>query len=58
MHDPPKTRPCSFYLDPFPSNKMCGRNAFFVHGCDCCNSGDTTSPPAAGCSAGCIVINI
>ena len=36
---------------------MCGRSAFFVHGCQCCTSGDTTTPPTGGCSAGCVVIN-
>ena len=36
---------------------MCGRNAFFIHGCACCTPGDDTNPPTAGCSAGCIVMN-
>ncbi len=58
MHDPPVTRPCSFYLDPQEPEKMCGRSAFFVHGCQCCTEGDITEPPIGGCSAGCIVLNI
>ena len=57
MHTPAKTRPCSFYLEPQEPSKMCGRSAFFVHGCGCCGTGDTTTPPVAGCSAGCVVIN-
>ena len=57
MHTPAVTRPCSFYLEPQEPSKMCGRSAFFVHGCQCCTSGDHSTPPVAGCSAGCIVIN-
>lgn len=37
---------------------MCGRSAFFIHGCAVCTNGDHTQPPTAGCSAGCIVMNI
>ena len=37
---------------------MCGRSAFFIHGCQCCTAGDTSNPPVAGCSAGCIVLAI
>ena len=55
MHDTVQ-RPCSFYLEPQKPSEMCGRDAFFIHGCNCCTSGDSTEPPAAGCSAGCIVI--
>jgi len=51
-------RPCSFYLDPQDESKMCGRSDFFIHGCQCCTSGDTTAPPIGGCSAGCIVMNV
>ena len=51
------TRPCSFYLDPQEPSKMCGRGEFFIHGCDCCTTGDSKIPPAPGCSAGCVVIN-
>lgn len=36
---------------------MCGRSAFFIHGCACCTPGDDTTPPTAGCSAGCIVMS-
>ncbi len=50
-------RPCSFYLDPQKPSEMCGRSAFFVHGCTCCTPGDDTNPPSAGCSAGCIVMS-
>jgi hypothetical protein len=50
-------RPCAFYLDPQKPSEMCGRSAFFIHGCACCTSGDDTTPPTAGCSAGCIVMN-
>ena len=58
MHSPAVTRPCAFYLEPQEPGKMCGRSAFFVHGCQCCTSGDTSEPPVNGCSAGCVVINI
>ena len=58
MHDPPVTRPCSFYLDPQEPEKMCDRGAFFIHGCQCCTSGDLSQPPVGGCSAGCVIINI
>ena len=58
MHDPPVTRPCSFYLDPQEPDKMCGRFAFFVHGCQSCTAGDLTEPPIAGCSNGCVVIDV
>lgn len=51
------TRPCSFYLEPQEPSKMCGRGDFFIHGCECCTQGDSKTPPVAGCSAGCIVIN-
>ena len=37
---------------------MCGRCCFVVHGCDCCNIGDTLEPPTGGCSTGCIVVNM
>ena len=57
MHDPPVTRPCSFYLDPQEPEKMCGRSAFFVHGCQCCTAGDLSQPPVGGCSEGCVVID-
>ena len=50
-------RPCAFYLEPQKPADMCGRSAFFVHGCQCCTPQDDTQPPAAGCSAGCIVMN-
>ena len=50
-------RPCSFYLEPQKPSEMCGRDAFFVHGCQCCTPQDDTHPPAAGCSAGCIVMD-
>lgn len=50
-------RPCAFYLDPQKPSEMCGRSAFFVHGCTCCTPGDDTNPPSAGCSAGCIVMS-
>lgn len=36
---------------------MCGRDAFFIHGCQCCTNGDDPEPPAPGCSAGCIIMN-
>jgi hypothetical protein len=58
MHTPAKTRPCSFYLEPQEPSKMCGRSAFFIHGCACCTGGDHTVPPSPGCSAGCIVMNV
>ena len=57
MHTPAVTRPCSFYLEPQEPSKMCGRSAFFVHGCQCCTNGDHTEPPTNGCSAGCVVIS-
>ena len=57
MHDPPVQRPCAFYLEPQKPSEMCGRGDFFIHGCQCCTSGDDSQPPAAGCSAGCIVLN-
>jgi len=57
MHDPPVQRPCAFYLEPQRPSEMCGRSAFFIHGCQCCTTGDDSQPPAAGCSAGCIVLN-
>jgi hypothetical protein len=50
-------RPCSFVLTPTDTSKMCGRNDFLIHGCQCCTSCDKTSPPCGSCSAGCIVIN-
>ena len=50
-------RPCAFYLEPQKPAEMCGRSAFFVHGCQCCTPQDDTQPPAAGCSAGCIVMD-
>ena len=36
---------------------MCGRSAFFIHGCQCCTAGDHSEPPVNGCSAGCVVIS-
>jgi hypothetical protein len=36
---------------------MCGRGEFFIHGCACCTTGDDSNPPAAGCSAGCIILS-
>ena len=56
MHETTQ-RPCSFYLDPQKPSEMCGRSAFFIHGCQCCTTEDDPQPPAAGCSAGCIVMN-
>lgn len=56
MHETTQ-RPCAFYLEPQKPSEMCGRSAFFVHGCQCCTPSDDTQPPAAGCSAGCIVMN-
>ncbi len=50
-------RPCSFYLEPQQKSKMCGRDAFFIHGCGCCTGGDDSNPPTGGCSAGCIVLS-
>lgn len=35
-------RPCSFYLDPQRPEEVCGRGDFFIHGCQCCTSGDDT----------------
>lgn len=35
-------RPCSFYLDPQAPDEICGRQDFFVHGCQCCTGGDDT----------------
>lgn len=57
MHDPPVQRPCAFYLEPQRPSEMCGRSEFFVHGCQCCTTGDDSNPPAAGCSAGCVVLS-
>ena len=57
MHDPPVDKPCAFYLQPLEAAKMCGRGNFFIHGCKCCTSGDLSTPPVAGCSAGCVIIN-
>ena len=51
-------RPCSFYLAPTDQSQMCGRTNFFIHGCQCCSDGDLSTPPAAGCSLGCVVVNI
>jgi hypothetical protein len=56
MHETRDT-PCSFILDPQVPEEMCGRNDFLIHGCQCCTSGDDSQPPAAGCSAGCVVIS-
>lgn len=50
-------RPCAFYLEPQKPSEMCGRSAFFIHGCQCCTPHDDTTPPIDGCSAGCVVIN-
>lgn len=50
-------RPCSFYLDPQVPEEMCGREDFFVHGCDCCAAGDDREPPPDGCSEGCVIIS-
>ena len=50
-------RPCAFYLSPLKESEMCGRSAFFIHGCACCTPGDDTNPPTAGCSAGCVVLS-
>ena len=50
------TRPCSFYLNPIDTSVMCGRDSFFIHGCQCCTPGDYTIPPIGGCSEGCVVI--
>lgn len=50
-------RPCAFYIEPTDWSTMCGRGDFFVHGCMSCTDGDTSTPPALGCSAGCIVIS-
>lgn len=38
-------RPCSFALAPLDESKMCDRDDFMVHGCDCCTPGDSTVPP-------------
>lgn len=57
MHSPPVTKPCSFHLTPDDPKAMCGRSGFLIHGCQCCTSGDHTSPPVDGCSAGCLIIN-
>ena len=57
MHDPPIQKPCSFYLEPQKPAEMCGRNDMFIHGCQCCTNGDDSNPPAAGCSAGCVIIS-
>jgi hypothetical protein len=56
MHETTQ-RPCAFYLEPQKPSEMCGRSAFFIHGCACCTSGDDTNPPTAGCSAGCVVLS-
>lgn len=56
MHET-TARPCSFYLDPQSPEEVCHRSDFFIHGCNCCTSGDDTEPPTGGCSAGCIIIN-
>lgn len=50
-------RPCSFYMDPMRPDDLCGRQDFFVHGCNCCGAQDDSEPPVVGCSNGCIVIN-
>jgi hypothetical protein len=41
---------------PLKPSQMCGRDDFFIHGCQCCTKGDDSEPPAAGCSEGCVVI--
>jgi hypothetical protein len=56
MHETTQ-RPCAFYLEPQKPAEMCGRSAFFIHGCNCCTSGDDSNPPSAGCSAGCVVLS-
>ena len=53
-----KPRPCSFHMNPLDNSKMCGRSAIMLHGCSCGTKGDNTQPPTAGCSAGCVIINI
>lgn len=50
-------RPCSFYLKPLIPKDVCERDDFFIHGCQSCTSGDDSDPPAAGCSAGCVIIS-
>ena len=50
-------RPCSFYLKPLFPGQVCGRDDFFIHGCQCCTPNDSTEPPAPGCSAGCVIIS-
>ena len=52
MHSPPIDRPCSFWIEGTDAVKMCGRSEIFIHGCQCCSSGDYSEPPVDGCSAG------
>jgi hypothetical protein len=35
-------RPCAFYLRPLKAFEACGRDDFFIHGCQCCTGGDDT----------------
>ena len=35
-------RPCSFYLKPLFPSQVCGRDDFFIHGCQCCTPNDST----------------
>jgi hypothetical protein len=56
MHETSHT-PCAFYLDPQKPNEMCGRDAFFIHGCGHCTAADDKVPPSPGCSAGCVIIS-
>lgn len=58
MHTHATNRPCSFYLYPVKEDEMCGRSEIFIHGCDVCTAGDSTQPPAPGCSAGCVIISV
>jgi len=56
-------RPCSFVLTPQQPGKMCGRSDFLIHGCNCCEGGqsspcDKSAPPCGTCSAGCVVIPV
>lgn len=50
-------RPCSFYLKPLYPQQVCGRDDFFIHGCQSCTSGDDSDPPSPGCSEGCVIIS-
>lgn len=58
MHKGTVITPCAFPMTPQDESLMCGRFAFWIHGCGSCDGTncDYTEPPCGTCSQGCIVI--